>query len=164
MNTKTALPEFLPCPFCGGPADWCRHCADEGCHRIECSSCGMQFDSVCDKANNAEDLPALKSVMIQHWNARQAIAMNVKVPDTTEVAYCLQEIWSKAAKITGSALLSGGPDEVKPKDRQGQAAILYSLAQMILIEAGNMHFELTGTGPKTMDEAAAPPPTSEGES
>lgn len=76
MNTEQERAELLPCPFCGGSVSFhqddeeCR----EGCHYIECKTCGMfDLSATADPNNQIESLSDLRDRIAPLWNRRAAL-------------------------------------------------------------------------------------------
>lgn len=61
----------LPCPFCAAPPIWCP-CDLEGCHRIQCSGCKVEFDTVDGRTytDELDTLGKLRDFMVRCWNRR----------------------------------------------------------------------------------------------
>lgn len=76
MNTEQERAELLPCPFCGGSVSF--HQDDEecrdGCHYIECKTCGMfDLSTTADPNNQIESLSDLRDRIAPLWNRRAAL-------------------------------------------------------------------------------------------
>jgi hypothetical protein len=72
MTDDKAMPELLPCPFCGGEADYMK--GPPGCHWIRCMTCHAHSDD--------GNLPEIK------WNRRTALS----APPVPEWMPCTPEL------------------------------------------------------------------------
>lgn len=89
--------EILPCPFCGGDAEYWldRHYAD--CHVIECMDCGATKRSEYD--------------VYKVWNMREGV---VKQPFDKELTEMLFHFKKKHDDINKSLVESGDTKFIKP--------------------------------------------------
>jgi hypothetical protein len=71
------MSELLPCPFCGGKAEFHndKEICPDGCHHVHCKGCGAMVDysEVADPTNSCETLKELQAYITPIWNTRAAI-------------------------------------------------------------------------------------------
>lgn len=73
-GSESQLSDLLCCPICKEKVDWCGNHKDsecEGCHWIECITCGL-FDLSVNCGQEAETIESLRKFCADKWNNRLA--------------------------------------------------------------------------------------------